>query len=51
MAKARKAVFTPHIAGSTEESLVRMAVTAAENILTVLAGKAPDPDCWVNPIG
>ncbi len=49
LAQAGKVVFTPHIAGSTKESLVRMAVTAAENILTVLGGKPLDPDCWANP--
>lgn len=45
LARAGKVVFTPHIAGSTKESLVRMAVTAAENILNILSGKAPNPNC------
>lgn len=34
-------IITPHIAGSTKESLVRMATTPAEDIVRVLQGKAP----------
>ena len=49
VANAGKTVLTPHIGGVTAESFIRMGVAAAENILQVLAGKAPDPDCWVNP--
>jgi D-3-phosphoglycerate dehydrogenase len=48
LVKAGKTVLTPHVAGVTEESFVRMGVTAAEGILRVLAGEAPDPQCWVN---
>ena len=32
---------SPHIAGQTEESMVRMSVSAAENILRVLRGEPP----------
>ena len=34
-------VFSPHIAGTTEESLVKLSVRAAENILSVLRGERP----------
>lgn len=47
---AGKAVLTPHVAAATEEAYVRMGVEAARNVLQVLAGQAPNPDCWVNPI-
>jgi len=51
LVKAGKTVLTPHVAGVTEESFVRMGVAAAEGILRILAGEAPDRECWVNPIG
>ncbi len=35
-------VMTPHIAGQTEEAMVRMSTGAAENILRVLRGEMPD---------
>lgn len=35
-------VMSPHIAGQTEEALVRMSVGAAQNILRVLRGEVPD---------
>ena len=38
---------SPHVAGQTEESMVRMSVHAAENILRVLRGEPPT--CAVNP--
>ncbi len=50
LARAGKTILSPHIAGTTEESLTRVGIAAAESILQVLAGKAPDPDCWVNPM-
>jgi len=34
-------IITPHVAGSTKESLVRMATTPAEDIVRFLQGKAP----------
>jgi D-3-phosphoglycerate dehydrogenase len=36
-------VATPHVGGSTAEAMVRVAVHAVQNILTVLDGKTPDP--------
>jgi len=48
LARVRKTILTPHVAGVTEESFVRMGVAAAEGILQVLAGEAPDRECWVN---
>jgi D-3-phosphoglycerate dehydrogenase / 2-oxoglutarate reductase len=41
-------VLSPHNAGSTEESLARMACQAARNILDALDG-TPDPAMMVNP--
>ena len=35
------AIFSPHVANASAESLVRMAVTAAEEILAVLDGNQP----------
>jgi D-3-phosphoglycerate dehydrogenase len=46
---AGKAVLTPHVAAATEEAFTRMGIEAAENVLQALSGKAPNPDCWVNP--
>jgi D-3-phosphoglycerate dehydrogenase len=44
-----KTVLTPHIAGATSESFVRMGMDAARNILSVLEGKPLDSECVVNP--
>ena len=49
LAKAGKVVLTPHIAGVTEQSFIRMGVGAAEGILRVLSGEAPEKEAWVNP--
>jgi len=49
LAKAGKTILTPHVAGVTEDSFVRMGVGAAEGILRVLTGEPPDRACWVNP--
>jgi len=49
LAKAGKVILTPHVAGVTEESFVRMGVGAAEGILRILNGGAPDREAWVNP--
>ena len=40
---------SPHIAGQTAESLVRVSLQTAENILTVLRGETLDPGFVVNP--
>ena len=40
---------SPHIAGQTAESLVRVSIQTAENILTVLRGEKLDPGFVVNP--
>lgn len=45
---AGKALFTPHLGAATEEAFVRMGVAAAESVLRVLRGGAPDPACHVN---
>ncbi len=34
-------VLSPHVAGQTEEALVRVSVTAAESILDEFAGRRP----------
>jgi len=49
LANAGKTVLTPHTAGVTGESYIRMGVGAVRNILTVLEGKDVDPDCLMNP--
>jgi D-3-phosphoglycerate dehydrogenase len=51
LGNAGKLVLTPHTAGATEEAFTRMGVEAAENVMQVLSGKAPNTDCWVNPRG
>ena len=40
-------LLTPHVAGQSAESMVRMSVGAADNILRVLRGE--QPSCLVNP--
>jgi D-3-phosphoglycerate dehydrogenase len=49
LSKAGKVVLTPHVAASTEESIIRMGVEAARNVLTILEGKKPDKRSLVNP--
>jgi phosphoglycerate dehydrogenase-like enzyme len=34
-------ILTPHMAGVTEEGMMRMALTAAEDVLRVLRGERP----------
>ncbi len=34
-------ILTPHVAGVTEEAMMRMATTAAEDVLRVLRGERP----------
>ncbi len=40
---------SPHIAGQTAESLARVSLQTAENILTILRGEKLDPGFVVNP--
>ena len=37
-------IYTPHVAGATKGSLLRVGTIAATNIVRHLRGKAPDPD-------
>jgi D-3-phosphoglycerate dehydrogenase len=41
LCKLDNVIITPHIAGSTEESVYRMSVTAAENIVQYFKGAVP----------
>jgi D-3-phosphoglycerate dehydrogenase len=36
-------VVTPHVGGSTNEAMTRVAVQAVKNVFTILDGEAPDP--------
>lgn len=49
LCSAGKLVLTPHVGAATAESMVRMALEAARNILTVLEGKRPERGVMVNP--
>lgn len=49
LCNAGKLVLTPHVGAATAESIVRMAVEAARNVLTVLEGKKPERAVMVNP--
>ena len=49
LADAGKVVLTPHVAAATEESFHRMGLEAAQNVLTILEGKKPDPGVLANP--
>lgn len=42
-------VMTPHLGGSTRESLDSVAISAVRNVLAVLDGDGPDPRLVVNP--
>jgi D-3-phosphoglycerate dehydrogenase len=42
-------IATPHIGAHTESAEEAMGVMAAENIIRVLSGGAPDAANWVNP--
>ena len=46
---AGKLVLTPHVGAATAESIVRMALEAAQNVLTVLGGQTPARGILVNP--
>jgi len=45
----RQVVLTPHMGGSTDAALANTAKLAANNALTVLAGKIPNPSFLINP--
>lgn len=49
LCSAGKLVLTPHVGAATAESIVRMAIEAAQNVLTVLEGKKPERGVMVNP--
>jgi phosphoglycerate dehydrogenase-like enzyme len=48
--KIKEIVLTPHAGGATQEALVRMAVTVAEEVSAVLQGHKPrfivNPEAW-----
>ena len=52
---APHAIFTPHIAASTEAALIRAAETVADRIIDVLAGRRPEslvnPEVWARRRG
>ena len=41
LAGVQNVILTPHVAGVTEEGMMRMALTAAEDVLRVLRGERP----------
>ncbi len=45
--KQQNVLFTPHVGGSTRQSMERVAVQAVENIFYVLDGKEPPARCVV----
>lgn len=49
LCRAGKLVLTPHVGAATAESIVRMGVEAAQNILTVLELRKPERGVMVNP--
>jgi D-3-phosphoglycerate dehydrogenase len=49
LCSAGRLVLTPHVGAATAESIVRMALEAARNVLTVLEGGKPDRGVMVNP--
>jgi D-3-phosphoglycerate dehydrogenase len=48
LSSAGKTLLTPHLGAATQEAFVRMGVGAAQGIVHVLSGNAPDPECHVN---
>lgn len=42
LAQMENLICSPHVAGQTEESLIRMSVRSAENIVRVLCGEMPE---------
>lgn len=49
LCSAGRLVLTPHVGAATAESIVRMAVEAALNVLTVLQGNKPERGVMINP--
>jgi phosphoglycerate dehydrogenase-like enzyme len=49
LCSAGRLVLTPHVGAATAESIVRMAVEAALNVLTVLQGNTPERGVMINP--
>lgn len=49
LCSAGRLVLTPHVGAATAESIVRMAVEAALNVLTVLQGNKPERGIMINP--
>jgi D-3-phosphoglycerate dehydrogenase len=49
LCQAGKIVVTPHVAGITEESFKRMGLDAVKNVLSILEGKKPRREAFVNP--
>jgi len=41
LAASDRVIFTPHLGGTTEEALKRVAVGAAQHVITALAGRRP----------
>lgn len=50
LARHGNVVFTPHLGGTTEEALRRVALAAARHVIDALAGRRPDttinPEVW-----
>lgn len=46
--KLENVILTPHVAGTPEESLERMATSVAENVADVLRGRLPQVEAVVN---
>lgn len=47
--KLPQVVMTPHLGGSTRQSLDSVAISAVRNVLAMLDGDGPDPRLVVNP--
>lgn len=46
--KLENVILTPHVAGLTEDSSERMAISVAENVVNVLRGRLPRPETVIN---
>jgi D-3-phosphoglycerate dehydrogenase len=49
LARSNRVIFTPHLGGTTREALQRVAVGAAQNVITALAGRRPATTIEVQP--